>query len=112
MSMDEFITEEAIQNTEPPSPETPRKRSTGPKTPHGKARSSVNRLTHGCRSEKTALPDEDLRHHSYPQTAWEILLYHRYRAPNWKSRRLHILGAWKSCLQPPLEAKVQQSSII
>src|SRR6476646_1549674 len=24
-------------------------------------------------------------HHWYPQTEWEILLYERYRAPNWKS---------------------------
>ncbi len=32
---------------------------TGPTSPEGKAKSSMNRLTHGCRSEKTVLRDED-----------------------------------------------------
>src|SRR5690348_2042176 len=70
MSMAEFIPVEAIPNTEPPSPETPRRRSTGPKTPHGKARSSMNRLTHGCRSEKTVLPDEDPTEFEFTVQAW------------------------------------------
>ncbi len=34
-------------------------RSTGPRTPAGKAVSSMNRLTHGCRSEQTILRHED-----------------------------------------------------
>jgi hypothetical protein len=32
---------------------------TGPRTPEGKAKSSQNSWKHGCRSEKTVLPDED-----------------------------------------------------
>src|SRR5215467_13546291 len=38
----------------------------------------------------------ETRHHSYPQTAWNSLLYNRYHAPNWKSRPLYILAAWVS----------------
>src|SRR5690349_18186605 len=34
-------------------------RSTGPRTPEGKAISSQNRLTHGLRSKQVILPDED-----------------------------------------------------
>ncbi len=41
-----------------PAQEVPRNRGGGPSTPEGKARSSMNRLTHGCRSEKTVLPEE------------------------------------------------------
>jgi hypothetical protein len=35
------------------------RRSTGPRSPEGKANSSMNRLSHGCRSQQTILPDED-----------------------------------------------------
>jgi hypothetical protein len=37
----------------------PRPRSTGPRTLEGKARSSMNRLVHGCRSQKLVLRHED-----------------------------------------------------
>ena len=41
-------------------PYTPRyRRATGPRTPHGKANSSLNRLTHGCRSQQILLSEED-----------------------------------------------------
>lgn len=35
------------------------RRATGPRSPEGKAASSMNRLSHGCRSSVTVLPDED-----------------------------------------------------
>ena len=37
---------------------------------------------------------EKTRYHWYPQRHGKILLYERYRAPNWKSRPLYILAAW------------------
>ena len=70
MSMDEFITPENIPDIQPLSPEKPRNRSTGPKTPDGKARSSMNRLTHGCRSKITVLPDEDPAEFDFTIQAW------------------------------------------
>lgn len=39
--------------------ETQRERRGGPASPEGKARSSMNRLTHGCCSEKILVPDEN-----------------------------------------------------
>ncbi|MBV9759491.1 MAG: hypothetical protein JO340_02915 [Acidobacteriaceae bacterium] len=42
------------------SPHVPRfRRATGPLSREGKAVSSMNRLSHGCRSNVTVLPDED-----------------------------------------------------
>src|SRR5688572_233197 len=37
------------------------KKSTGPRTPQGKERSSLNRLLHGLRSKRPVLPNEDRR---------------------------------------------------
>ena len=50
----------------------PRKpgRSTGPTSKAGKARSSMNRLTHGCRSEKTIIPGEDPAEFEACRDAW------------------------------------------
>jgi hypothetical protein len=45
-------------------------RSTGPTSIDGKARSSMNRLTHGCRSSKTILPDEDPAEYEACMQAW------------------------------------------
>lgn len=45
-------------------------RSTGPRTPKGKAKSSMNRLTHGLRSEKTVLRDEDPAEFEATVQAW------------------------------------------
>lgn len=45
-------------------------RSTGPRTPEGKARSSLNRLTHGCRSEQILIPTEDPKELEFTVEAW------------------------------------------
>jgi hypothetical protein len=52
--MDDFIIDELLDEPLPP-----RTGATGPRTPEGKAKSSQNSLQHGCRSEKSVLPDED-----------------------------------------------------
>lgn len=46
------------QSPIPPDGKNPG-RSTGPRSHDGKSRSSLNRLTHGCRSEQLLLPSED-----------------------------------------------------
>ena len=51
-------------------PVTEQNPSTGPKTPEGKAISSMNRLTHGCRSPKTVLRDEDPAEFEAGMQAW------------------------------------------
>jgi hypothetical protein len=53
----------------PPHPEIFVK-STGPRTPEGKATSSLNALKHGCRSEKTVLRDEDPAEFEATVAAW------------------------------------------
>jgi len=45
-------------------------RSTGPITPDGKATSSMNRLTHGCRSQRTVLPFEDPAEWEFTLQSW------------------------------------------
>jgi hypothetical protein len=45
-------------------------RGTGPTSPEGKARSSMNRLTHGCRSERTVLPFEDPAEWEFTLQSW------------------------------------------
>jgi hypothetical protein len=44
--------------------------STGPKTPEGKAKSSLNRLEHGCRSEQIILPTEDPAEYEFVVDRW------------------------------------------
>lgn len=55
MGTPEDETEESAPPCSPPRPG----RSTGPRTDEGKAKSSMNRLLHGCRSKKAVLPGED-----------------------------------------------------
>lgn len=50
-------------------PDTPG-HSTGPRSPEGKSASSMNRLTHGCRSEKTVLPFEDPAEFEFTIQSW------------------------------------------
>ena len=52
------------------SERNPLSRSTGPTSPEGKARSSMNRLTHGCRSERTVLPFEDPAEWEFTLQSW------------------------------------------
>lgn len=55
--MDSLLAE---QPTSPdPRGDNPRPRSTGPRSLEGKATSSMNRLVHGCRSQKLVLRHED-----------------------------------------------------
>jgi hypothetical protein len=53
-----------------PPDENNSSRSTGPRSPHGKARSSLNRLTHGCRSEQNLIPGEDPAEFEFTMEAW------------------------------------------
>ncbi|HEY7117995.1 MAG TPA: hypothetical protein VH475_15515, partial [Tepidisphaeraceae bacterium] len=75
-------------------------RSTGPKTPEGKARSALNALTHGLRArldratlvpaterDEFALFLEDFRRHLDPQSPLEDLLVERIALLGWKLRR-------------------------
>ncbi|HMF75008.1 MAG TPA: hypothetical protein VK604_05045 [Bryobacteraceae bacterium] len=67
--------------------------STGPRTPAGKAVSSMNRLTHGCRSEKVILRHEDPAEYTAimedwcqqyrPQTPAERLLLNETAHAQW-----------------------------
>jgi hypothetical protein len=74
------------------------KKSTGPKTPEGKAKSSKNALKHGVLSEMTVSEKEDegifnallskliLEHQ--PETETELVLVERLAGLIWRERRL------------------------
>ena len=72
--MPNFLTEENLPlDEEQPAhsnPDTPPSGPTGPRTPHGKTSSRMNRLTHGCRSEKTILPGEDPEEFEFTIKSW------------------------------------------
>lgn len=71
--------------------------ATGPRTPAGKAVSSMNRLTHGLRSEKTVLRDEDPAEfeatvqswldHYQPRNQKEDELVRQLSLAQWKLKR-------------------------
>jgi len=73
------------------------KRSTGPKTPEGKAKVSLNAVTHGLRAETVVLPFENrdefeaMRQGWFedwkPQTATRLALVERAVAGAWRLRR-------------------------
>ena len=73
-------------------------KSTGPKTPEGKAAVRLNALRHGLRSEKILLPGEDeealrelgerLRNELQPAGELENLLVDRIISAYWRLRRL------------------------
>ena len=92
--MHETVTPDALATAPPPNPaavtskESPSSHSSsiltqkplprfrrgapsgGPRTPEGKANSSMNRLSHGCRSEKTIVPGEDPTEFEACMRAW------------------------------------------
>ena len=73
-------------------------KSTGPRTPEGKATVSQNALKHGLLSAAVLLPKEDetdflefsqcLRSHLAPVGEWEIFLADRIIANAWRLRRV------------------------
>jgi hypothetical protein len=76
-------------------------RSTGPKTPEGRAASATNALKHGLRANSAALlPSEShsewevlltgLRNEWQPETVTEALLVERMAAAEWKRRRSEV----------------------
>ncbi len=71
--MDEQFIDASIHPNAPTqaSPdETSRRHYTGPRTMAGKSRSSMNRLSHGCCSEKNVLPHEDPAEFAFTINAW------------------------------------------
>ena len=93
--MDSPIVEQSTQPEQPGG--NPRPRSTGPRTLEGKARSSMNRLMHGCRSEKLVLRHEDPAEfeasvrgwfeHYAPKDALAVALVEELAKAHWFLRR-------------------------
>ena len=79
------------------------RRSTGPKTAHGKARSARNSLQHGLLSKLVVLPDEDaaefmtfyegMNNALAPNGQMEDVLAERVLANSWRLRRVYGLEA-------------------
>jgi hypothetical protein len=75
-------------------------RSTGPKTPEGKAAIRLNALRHGMRARSIVLPGEnpeerdrlcaDLEHEWRPQNRTEQLLVEQMAVAQWKLARLEV----------------------
>jgi hypothetical protein len=79
------------------------RRSTGPHTPEGKAKSSQNALKHGLRAKTTVLPDEnlddfdvlvsELEDEFQPATAIEWILLRQLADAEWRMRRVPLIEA-------------------
>jgi hypothetical protein len=79
------------------------KRSSGPRTAAGKAKSSQNAFKHGLRAQATVLPDENLDDFEFlsseledqfqPQTAVEWNLLRQLADAEWRMRRVPCLEA-------------------
>ena len=78
-------------------------RSTGPKTPRGKARSSLNALKHGLTAAQIVIGDEDpqefealranLERDFQPETDFERELVERIASYTWRLRRIPVFEA-------------------
>lgn len=74
------------------------KRSTGPKTPEGKARASLNAVRHGLLARQSVIPEEDradyldllaaLEAEHQPQSPLETFLVHQMASAQWRLERL------------------------
>src|SRR5947209_19083556 len=75
--------------------------STGPKTPEGKYRSSLNSIRHGLTAQTIVLPQEDASrfeelladylHEFSPATKFELDLVHELAAVRWRIQRVWSL---------------------
>ena len=95
-------------------------KSTGPKTPQGKAAVRLNALRHGLRARTVVLPDEkpddfhqlcaDLEAEFQPQTRAEQILVEEMAVSHWKLVRLEI--GEKSIFTQKIAAKEQIGLIV
>jgi hypothetical protein len=79
------------------------RRSTGPRSPEGKAKSSQNALKHGLRAQITVLPDENIDDFDFlvseledefqPATALEWTLLRQLADAEWRMRRVPLIEA-------------------
>ena len=79
------------------------KKSTGPRTPEGKTRSSQNGLKHGLLARDAVMADEDpadydrlfqeFEHYLFPKNVLEFVLVRQITAAEWRLRRLDRLQA-------------------
>jgi hypothetical protein len=98
--------------------------STGPRTPAGKQRSSLNALQHGLTSRSAVLPSEDLAayqrhiqqfHDEYqPATPTETQLVHELANTAWRLNRIPLLEAdlLARAANPPTEQAAIQFDIV
>jgi hypothetical protein len=98
--------------------------STGPRTPAGKQRSSLNALQHGLTSRSAVLPSEDLAayqrhiqqfHDEYqPATPTETQLVHELANTAWRLNRIPFLEAdlLARAANPPTEQAAIQFDIV
>ena len=98
-------------------------RSTGPRTPEGKARSSQNASKHGLLSREVLLPGEDrealealredLISELQPIGALELMLVERIVVCVWRLRRIHVLesGVFECNAEEPVERMIRKTDL-
>jgi hypothetical protein len=95
------------------------RRSTGPKTPSGKARSSMNACKHGLTAKEIVIWDEDpaefealcagLTADFAPQTTFERELVDRLAGLLWRLRRVPVLEA--CIIKPPAHKPLDERTL-